>query len=175
MRSQIDEASSANSPSSDLELMIPPASRTDRSIAVLWDRSGSPTVTDYEVYRDGKLIATTHHNDFAFEGLSPGREYELSVRSNGEGTNPARSGTLRIKTQQSRRTFEITEHGAIGDGKTLNTKAIQAALAACGAGDLIRIPKGVFLSGALYLKSEPTLFLDQGAVLLGSVERRITR
>lgn len=169
---QTGEAPSANRPSTDLELMTPPAARTDRSIAVLWNRPASPGVITYNVHLDGKLIATTQHNDFTFDGLIPDREYELSVRSNGEGAAPSRSGTLRVKTQPPRRIVEVTQYGAVGDGKTLNTKAIQAAIAACGAGDLVRIPKGVFLSGALYVKSDITLLLDEDAVLLGSTETK---
>ncbi|WP_334319197.1 glycosyl hydrolase family 28 protein [Termitidicoccus mucosus] len=64
----------------------------------------------------------------------------------------------------------ITETGAIGDGKTLNTKAIQAAidkLAACGGGTII-VPKGEFITGAIFLKSKVNLKLEEGAVLKGS-------
>jgi polygalacturonase len=64
----------------------------------------------------------------------------------------------------------ITHFGAIGDGTTLNTKSIQAAidnLAANGGGELV-IPKGIFLSGALFLKPGVDLHFDDGAVLRGS-------
>src|SRR5207302_7336448 len=50
--------------------------------------------------------------------------------------------------------FDISEHGAIGDGKTLNTNAIQAGIDQCaksGGGTLV-VPKGEFVSGALFLK-----------------------
>jgi polygalacturonase len=65
--------------------------------------------------------------------------------------------------------FEVTAYGAAGDGKTLNTHAIQAAIEACSPGGVVRIPAGVFLCGAIFLKSELTLHLDEGAVLLGSL------
>ena len=60
--------------------------------------------------------------------------------------------------------------GARGDGTTLNTVAIQKAvdsLAANGGGTLV-VPKGEFLSGAIFLKRGVNLHLDQGAVLKGS-------
>lgn len=62
----------------------------------------------------------------------------------------------------------ILDYGALGDGAALNTAAIQRALDACGAGDRVLIPAGVYRSGALFLHSDMTLELAAGAVLLGS-------
>lgn len=64
--------------------------------------------------------------------------------------------------------FNITEYGAIADGKTINTEAIQKAIDECCEGGIVVIPEGTFLSGAVYLKSDMTLRLEEGAVLLGS-------
>ena len=66
--------------------------------------------------------------------------------------------------------INITEYGAIGDGKTLNTRAIQAAVDACAAsgGGMVIIPPGTFVSGTIFLKSNLTFHLEAGAVLLGS-------
>ena len=64
----------------------------------------------------------------------------------------------------------IAAAGAVGDGVTLNTVAIQRAidvLAGAGGGTLV-IPKGEFLSGAIFLKRGVNLHLDKGAVLKGS-------
>lgn len=60
----------------------------------------------------------------------------------------------------------ILDFGAVADGKTLNTKAIQAAIDACPAGGTVLIPEGVFVSGALFLKGEMTL--EVNGRLLGS-------
>ena len=72
-------------------------------------------------------------------------------------------------TNQIKR-IDISEHGAVGDGKTLNSKAIQTAIDACAqnGGGTILIPKGVFLSGALFFKPGVNLELFEGAVLKGS-------
>ena len=64
----------------------------------------------------------------------------------------------------------IIDLGAVGDGQTLNTKVIQAAIdrVAAQSGGTVTIPKGVFLSGAVFLKPGVNLHLDEGAVLKGS-------
>lgn len=66
--------------------------------------------------------------------------------------------------------ISLADMGGVGDGKTLNTLCIQAAidqLAAKDGGTLV-IPKGVFLSGAIFLKPGVNLHLDEAAVLKGA-------
>ncbi|MFL6332456.1 MAG: glycoside hydrolase family 28 protein [Pyrinomonadaceae bacterium] len=70
--------------------------------------------------------------------------------------------------------LDVAKAGAVGDGTTLNTERIQSAidqLASKGGGTLV-IPKGVFLSGAIFLKPGVNLHLDEGAVLKGSTDRK---
>jgi alpha-L-rhamnosidase len=66
--------------------------------------------------------------------------------------------------------MSIADFGAIGDGVTLNTKYIQSAfdqLAAKDGGTVV-IPKGIFLSGAIFLKPGVNLHFEKDAVLKGS-------
>jgi hypothetical protein len=67
-------------------------------------------------------------------------------------------------------TFNIRDHGATGDGVTLDTGAINRALAACAAagGGQVRFPPGRYLSGTVQLRSRVTLFLEAGATLVGT-------
>lgn len=62
--------------------------------------------------------------------------------------------------------FMITDFGATGDGKTLNTTAIQRALDEAGKqGGKVIVPEGVFLCGPLKIYSKTNLELQKGAVL----------
>jgi polygalacturonase len=65
---------------------------------------------------------------------------------------------------------DITRYGAIGDGKVLNTVAIQKAIDDChqqGGGKVI-FPAGTWLSGTIVLKDHVTLQFRKDARLLGS-------
>ena len=64
--------------------------------------------------------------------------------------------------------LNITKYGAVADGAGVCTAAIQKAIDLCPKGGIVYIPAGTFISGALFLKSNMTLFLEEGARLLGS-------
>jgi polygalacturonase len=66
--------------------------------------------------------------------------------------------------------FNVTRFGAVGDGRNLDTEAIQSAIDACtkaGGGNVI-LPAGTYLSGTLMLRDHVNLHLQEGATLLGS-------
>ncbi|OKS85112.1 glycoside hydrolase family 28 protein [Mucilaginibacter polytrichastri] len=67
-------------------------------------------------------------------------------------------------------TFNIKDYGAIADGKTVNTAALQNAVDACSAngGGMVYVPAGTFVTGTFHLKSNINLYLENGAVLKGS-------
>ena len=71
---------------------------------------------------------------------------------------------------KSQKEFLITNYGAKADAKTLNTAAIQKAIDAAfmNNGGCVVFPKGQFLTGSIQMKTNVSLRLDEGAVLLGS-------
>ncbi|MBK8955006.1 MAG: right-handed parallel beta-helix repeat-containing protein [Saprospiraceae bacterium] len=74
----------------------------------------------------------------------------------------------------SARTYDIRSFGAVGDGVTLNTNAIQKAIdqAHADGGGIVWIPSGKFVSGSIVLKTGVELYLDKKAELLGSLDAR---
>ena len=66
--------------------------------------------------------------------------------------------------------ISIRDYGAKGDGLTLDTAAIQAAIDACTAvgGGTVYLPPGEYLSGTITLKDNVTLHVGPNARLLGS-------
>lgn len=65
---------------------------------------------------------------------------------------------------------DVTRMGAVGDGRTLTTAALQRAIDACGAagGGMVLVPAGKYLTGALFLRSHVHLYLAAGATLVAS-------
>ncbi len=63
--------------------------------------------------------------------------------------------------------FNVGDYGAVGDGKTLNTKAIQATIDAATAagGGVVSFPQGVYLSGSIFVKSNVELRIDEGVTI----------
>lgn len=65
--------------------------------------------------------------------------------------------------------YNILDYGAKGDGTTMNTIAIQKTINACSkTGGVVIFPAGKYLTGTLYFKSNVTLYLQRGALILGS-------
>lgn len=66
--------------------------------------------------------------------------------------------------------FDVKKFGAVGDGRTLDTVAINKAVDACATagGGTVYLSPGVYLSGTVVLKSNVIFFLEAGATLLGS-------
>ncbi|MCP4710308.1 MAG: glycoside hydrolase family 28 protein [Planctomycetes bacterium] len=66
--------------------------------------------------------------------------------------------------------FNIIDYGAASNRRTGNAGAIQAAIDTCSqaGGGTVYVPAGKYVTGSIVLQSNISLFLDAGAVLLGS-------
>jgi len=71
--------------------------------------------------------------------------------------------------------YNVRSFGAKGDGKTVDTPAINAAIemAAAAGGGSVRFPAGTYLSFTIRLKSHIALYLDQGATILAADPSKI--
>lgn len=66
--------------------------------------------------------------------------------------------------------FNVRDYGAKGDGKTLDSPAIDKAIEACvkqGGGKVV-LPAGTYLSGSIHMKSNVELHLQSGCVILAA-------
>ena len=70
------------------------------------------------------------------------------------------------------KSLSVLEFDAVGDGKTLNTVAIQKAIDACAltGGGEVYFPAGQYLTGTFRIRNHVTLHLDPQAVILGSTD-----
>ncbi|HEV2575663.1 MAG TPA: glycosyl hydrolase family 28 protein [Acidobacteriaceae bacterium] len=89
-------------------------------------------------------------------------------------------GTKTLKAQPAHasgsdlgaRVYNVRDFGAKGDGKAMDTAAVQAAIDACArdGGGTVLVPAGTFQIGTTELKSNVTLHIAAGATLLGSAD-----
>jgi hypothetical protein len=79
--------------------------------------------------------------------------------------------TLAVQAQKPA-VYSILEFGAVANGQTINTKAINTAIQKChdDGGGTILIPAGEYMTGTIQLLSGINLHLEPGAVLSGSTD-----
>src|SRR5215467_12956899 len=78
-------------------------------------------------------------------------------------------GRVSSATQQPN-VYNVKSYGATGDGKTLDTAAINKTIetAAAAGGGTVYFPAGNYLSVSIHLKSNIALYLDQGATIIAA-------
>ena len=92
------------------------------------------------------------------------------------GIAQADSETVRDE-ERGTHVYNVRSFGAKGDGRTLDTHAVQEAIDACtrDGGGIVVIPPGIFQIGTVELKSNVTLRVTAGAKLLGSADGKPSR
>jgi Endopolygalacturonase len=68
--------------------------------------------------------------------------------------------------------FDVTRFGAVGDGKTDCSKAFKKAINKCNTdgGGRVVVPKGIYLTGAIHLKSNVNLYVSKDAIIKFSTD-----
>src|SRR4051794_385096 len=85
------------------------------------------------------------------------------------GLSPGRAGFAQnISPAGFRSAYNVRDFGAKGDGKALDSPAVNKAIdaAAANGGGTVFFPAGTYRSFSIHLKSNITLYFDQGSVLL---------
>jgi len=79
-------------------------------------------------------------------------------------------------TVTSVKTYNIIDYGAKGDGKTIDSPAINKAIekAAANGGGTVFFPAGNYLSVSIHIKSNISLYLDQGATIVAAPVENIS-
>jgi polygalacturonase len=74
---------------------------------------------------------------------------------------------LLSSTAASQTIFNVRDHGAVGDGTTLDTDAVQKALNESGksGGGVVLVPAGTYLCKPLTIRTNTTLRLEKGAMI----------
>ena len=115
------------------------------------------------VLLNGEEVLETKQNVISLDGLLPDTEYEIAIAPEG--------GKKSFRTKRESFLLNVKSFGAVGDGVTTDTAALQAAIMACPEEGTVYLPKGTYFSGPIFLKSHMTLWIDEGAVLLGDPDR----
>ncbi len=97
---------------------------------------------------------------FSLFDLCPDTDYTVAAR-----TESGAEERLNFRTEKESYTLNVRRFGALGDGETDDTPALQAAIAACPEGGRVLLPPGDYCSGPLFLKSHMTLEMKKGATL----------
>ena len=144
------------------------ARSTAHSAVLYWDKPAAAGAgAQYTVYLDGQPVATCGRTHFTLTDLRSQSDYQADVFFGHQCV-----GSCVFRTTPVKNRLDVTEapFWAKGDGKTKNTAALQRAIDACGGGDAVYIPAGIYLTGALRLHSNMELYLDEGAILQGTAE-----
>lgn len=74
------------------------------------------------------------------------------------------------KTPAGKIVFNVNNYGAVNDGITLSTNAIQKAIDDCAAkgGGIVSFNAGTYVMGSVFVKENVHLKIDKGVVILGS-------
>ncbi len=119
------------------------------------------TEKPHRICLDGELFCESSRNVITIDGLEPDSDHLISA--DGEEYS--------IRTKEESFLLNVLSFGAVGDGVHDDTAMLQAAIAACPDKGCVYLPKGTYLSGPLFFKSCMTLWIDEGAVLLGHPDR----
>ncbi|MDB5269447.1 MAG: family lipase [Hymenobacter sp.] len=77
-----------------------------------------------------------------------------------------------LQTMFKKDTFNLAKYGAVADGQTLNSEAFRKAIEACAVtGGTVLVPRGLWLTGPIVLKSNVNLHLATGALVQFTADR----
>ena len=142
-----------------------------RKVVLYWDLPEKfEKGNKYIIFLDGKIVGETEKCHLEVGKLTPDTEYNFSVEM--VGNNSCVVGEIKCITELEKEKIDITKppYNAVGDGITLNTEKIQAAINDCGKNQYVYIPSGDFMTGSLFLHSDMELYIEKDGILHGTSE-----
>ena len=122
---------------------------------------------EYSVFLDGEKVLTTDKTDFTIENLEADKTYNLEVYAQNNSEKLILVAE-KFRTKRMPDFVNVRDFGAVGDGKTVETKALQSAIDAVCEGQTLYFPAGTYLTGAIKLHSNMDVYLDDGATIQGT-------
>ncbi|WP_242949893.1 glycosyl hydrolase family 28 protein [Clostridium saccharobutylicum] len=194
--SSIAASAVADSTTTSNTLQVSVIAHDNNTISLAWQKPANySNITDYKVYMNGSLIGSANDNNnsqakkfidnfykdssnssavkinmhnYVATGLTSNTSYNFVIKGvDSKGNVLTQSDAVTQSTDADPKVFDVTKYGAVGDGTTINTKAIQAAIDACTTGGEVLIPAGkTFKTGAIWLKDNMILKVE--GEILGS-------
>jgi exo-poly-alpha-galacturonosidase len=148
------------------KFVAPPLARTASTVLLLWERFSPAGAVNYEILCDGAVIASTENLSYTASHLAANHPYRFAVRAiDATGRLLRQTAELVAATRPAGTIFNVRNYGAFGDGRHLDTAAIQQAIDRCTPGGTVLVPAGSYRVGHLDLKSDLTLDIVTGATL----------
>ncbi|WP_235062537.1 glycoside hydrolase family 28 protein [Thermoanaerobacterium aotearoense] len=123
----------------------------------------------YQLYVNSNYMGEVDRSVWTIKNLKPDSQYEITLKNEDTGEK----STVFQRTKPETAYINVKDFGAVGDGKRIDTFSIQSAIMACPDGGRVYFPEGVYLTYPIFLKSNITIELGKGAVLLGAKEREM--
>jgi polygalacturonase len=140
--------------------------QTARQVVIEILDEGRYETEEYNINVNGKFLMSSKKVIQTIDNLKPNTTYSIyTQRAN------SISNVITLETNYEFATLNVKEFGAKGDGVQDDTVYIQGAISACPMNGRVYIPKGTYLVTSLFLKSDLTLEIGEGAVLSAITDR----
>ena len=137
----------------------------DNKIIIYWLYDEYIHNAECRIFLNNNLIGETNKTHYTFNNLSPGISYHIQVFN-----KDVLIFNEIIKTKSQKKIVNIMDIDPTIDnsGQSLVTSKLQSILDLADKDNIIVFPKGKYLSGALFVKSNTELYLEKDAFILGS-------
>lgn len=140
--------------------------QTARQVVIEILNEGRYETEEYSIHMNGKFLMRSTKVIQSINNLKPNTTYSIYLqRANSVSEH------IDLETNYEFVTLNVKEFGAKGDGVQDDTVHIQGAISTCPKNGRVYIPKGTYLVTSLFLKSDLTLEIGEGAVISAITDR----